>query len=478
MTVQQAQKYTNLATEKLLPKQKFEMVSHIGVIPTSDPTSLEVTLGATNDTVYPKYLDTELDLKSLSDLIDTTPESSSSSSLSSSSTYSTTPDSSSVLTEESNASTGKFTQVYDLLLQTFPSWSSITREQIEIKQLTGGITNMLLKATNYASEPAFSVLVRTYGHGTSTIINRENELITHLNLLSHGLAPSLYAKFSNGLIYHYTPGRTLHYSELSDKILSKAIAGRLAMWHNFVNVSEVQFEEADFNFWTVLHKWITALPATTPSQIEWKTRLQNEVKWAKNNIGDKGGKSVFAHCDLLAGNILDITPSCTRDEKENKYSLDGQDTEEMATQKTVSYKPTAEHVSFIDYEYTTPSPRAFDIANHFMEWQGFDCKKELIPDIDSADGVAVIRTWVSHYLAASKYYEQNSEAKDSIAPSRTEIDQMIDELRAWWGMPGLYWGIWAFIQAQISEIDFDYASYAEERLEEYWTWKAQWVLNN
>jgi len=47
------------------------------------------------------------------------------------------------------------------------------------------------------------------------------------------------------------------------------------------------------------------------------------------------------------------------------------------------------------------------------------------------------------------------------------------EVDAFRGMPGLYWGIWALIQATISEIDFDYASYAEVRLAEYWSWKAE-----
>ena len=39
--------------------------------------------------------------------------------------------------------------------------------------------------------------------------------------------------------------------------------------------------------------------------------------------------------------------------------------------------------------------------------------------------------------------------------------------------PGLYWGIWALIQARISEIDFDYSTYAEERLGEYFAWRAE-----
>lgn len=33
--------------------------------------------------------------------------------------------------------------------------------------------------------------------------------------------------------------------------------------------------------------------------------------------------------------------------------------------------------------------------------------------------------------------------------------------------------MWSLIQAQISQIDFDYAGYAETRLGEYWAWKRE-----
>ena len=36
---------------------------------------------------------------------------------------------------------------------------------------------------------------------------------------------------------------------------------------------------------------------------------------------------------------------------------------------------------------------------------------------------------------------------------------------------GFIRGIWALIQDTISQIDFDYAAYAEVRLGEYWAWK-------
>lgn len=53
------------------------------------------------------------------------------------------------------------------------------------------------------------------------------------------------------------------------------------------------------------------------------------------------------------------------------------------------------------------------------------------------------------------------------------VDRLSWEVDVYRGVPGLYWGIWALIQATISQIDFDYASYAEVRLQEYWDWRAE-----
>lgn len=50
---------------------------------------------------------------------------------------------------------------------------------------------------------------------------------------------------------------------------------------------------------------------------------------------------------------------------------------------------------------------------------------------------------------------------------------MFAEVDLYRGVPGFYWGIWALIQATISQIDFDYAAYAEVRLGEYWAWREE-----
>ena len=53
------------------------------------------------------------------------------------------------------------------------------------------------------------------------------------------------------------------------------------------------------------------------------------------------------------------------------------------------------------------------------------------------------------------------------------VDRLFNEVERFRGIPGFYWGIWALIQATISQIDFDYAAYAEIRLGEYWAWREE-----
>ena len=153
---------------------------------------------------------------------------------------------------------------------------------------------------------------------------------------------------------------------------------------------------------------------------------------------------MFAHCDLLSGNVI-ILPK---------------------TGVACAGKP-AETVTFIDYEYATPSPAAFDLANHFAEWGGFDCDYSVLPTR------AQRREFIAEYIDAyfSLLPQQNGAGAD--VDKAREVDQLVAEVDIFRGLPGLYWGIWALIQATISQIDFDYASYAEKRLGEYHAWRAE-----
>lgn len=141
---------------------------------------------------------------------------------------------------------------------------------------------------------------------------------------------------------------------------------------------------------------------------------------------------VFAHCDLLSANVI-----IHRD------------------------AGSATTVSFIDYEYGTPSPVAFDVANHFAEWAGYECDHSAVPT--RAQRLVFIREYIKTYAKLS----------GEVMDEEEETRQLMHEVDEFRGVPGFYWGIWSLIQATISHINFDYASYAEGRLGEYWAYKAE-----
>lgn len=408
-----------------------------------------------------------------------------------------------------------------LILALRPDWAS-EDSRIEFVRFTDGITNTLLKAVN--KRPGLSkdeidreaILLRAYGHGTDLIIDRARETQNHELLMQHGLAPELLARFHNGMMYRFIRGSVTQPEDLRKPETYLAVARRLAQWHATVpclpgktHISERmnghcvemleglsgnglknQFgslqEAIDGvcpgkqapNVWTVMQKWILALPTETPAQKERQALLQDElrklvaelsqrpglgkdgvslVSWEEVIGGDSGllthvSQLVFAHCDLLSGNVVVLPEGETPNS--GIITTNGNNTGEKA-------------VTFIDYEYAVPSPAAFDLANHFAEWGGFDCDFSVLPTRSQRREFIAeyVRTYLRLLPDGASGKEQGV-AEEVAARLEAEVD-------VYRGAPGFYWGIWALIQATISEIHFDYASYAEVRLGEYWAWRAE-----
>lgn len=367
-----------------------------------------------------------------------------------------------------------FAQLKRLIVRVFPQWTDTTK--LEMNQLTGGITNMLLSCT-YNKES--TILIRVYGHGTNLIIDRHREFISHLILNSIDLAPTVFARFKNGLIYGYLSGRSLKPEELSKEALYPFIAQQLGNWHKSLNYKLIE-EGVDkirtlrigarrnsvskkklakkkrfiSNIWELIDDWIEIVPINPELIASFQQHLNEDVNegnlkevvkkefcWLKSVLEEVNSPIVSCHCDLLSGNV--IVP----DDIDSKIHP-GQ------LLPSVEQNP----IQFIDYEYMLPAPRAFDIANHLAEWQGFNCNRNAIPEPTIVNPVIV--KWCESYL-------------DTSQSSPTEIETLINEVSMFYGLPGFYWGIWAMIQSELSNIEFDYAKYGKLRLEEYWDWKAK-----
>ncbi|KAF7560988.1 hypothetical protein G7046_g3165 [Stylonectria norvegica] len=360
-----------------------------------------------------------------------------------------------------------------------PEWAS-EDANVDFVRFTDGITNTLLKAVSRQAGLSKqdidneAILLRAYGNGTAVLIDREREAENHELLMKHGLATELLARFENGMLYRYLPGTVARHQDLSDPPILTAVARRLAQWHAAVpclpdaHATSGQNGHAEANgngnvnghangdagksnedliahtapgkpspnAWTTMQKWILALPTDTEAQRERQTVLQKELGEVVEKLSQRPGLGknglVFAHCDLLCANVI--------------------------IHRKDDAVPT---VSFIDYEYATPSPAAFDVANHFAEWAGYDCDYAAVPTVSQR------RVFVEEYVKA--YFAHTGEAVDE----EEEVRKLSDEVDAYRGVPGFYWGIWASIQAVISKIDFDYANYADLRLSEYWAYKAE-----
>jgi ethanolamine kinase len=253
------------------------------------------------------------------------------------------------------------------------------------------------------------------------------------------------------------------------------VAQRIAEWHAILPISAVSKDSHSNlqivngsangkvskvpspNIWTVTQGWTNAIPETTEAEKSKKVKLQKELEWLINELGDSPGidnqSLVFGHCDLLSGNVI-IRNQHTQDSSPYSSSASSPTTAESTG---VSDLPTAT-VNFIDYEYATPCPAAFDIANHFAEWGGFDCDMSVLPTRSQR------RDFLSTYLHSYNSFRGRDYREE-------ELDQLMGEVDRFRGAPGFYWGVWALIQATISQIDFDYAHYADLRLDEYWAWK-------
>ncbi|SMR45145.1 unnamed protein product [Zymoseptoria tritici ST99CH_3D1] len=357
-----------------------------------------------------------------------------------------------------------------------PEWKN-EEGAIEFVRFTDGITNTLMKATKRRPGKTDleieldAILIRAYGKDTDILIDRERELRAHSLLANLGLAPPLLARFDNGLMYSFIPGDVCTPEDLRKPEVYCQIAKRLGQWHGALPISAITSTpilhgpdksqkhlttkngnqtRPSPNTWIVMEQWLEVLPIRTDKEKERKKVLTAEVAEVSAKFGDMPGFDghdyVFAHCDLLSGNVIIPT---TDPSSQNGESVE-------------------KEVQFIDYEYATPGHAAFDIANHFAEWCGFACDHSQVPTRSQR------REFLKHYVGSYRYHSISDE--DNIAVEidfKKDIDRLYDQVEQFRGIPGLYWGIWALIQNEISQIDFDYATYAEHRLHEYWAYKEE-----
>lgn len=208
------------------------------------------------------------------------------------------------------------TSALRLILTLRPEWEN---GKIEFIRFTDGITNTLLKVVNRKAGLSAeeidneAVLLRAYGQGTDLIIDRERETENHELLMQYNLAPALLARFNNGMLYKFIRGAVTSPADLRTEDIWRAVARRLAQWHAEVPclprtrhslaaeihdseqfgipastpskkdpalqaaIDNVAPAKPAPNVWTVMQKWIYALPAGSDAEKLRQANLQKEL---------------------------------------------------------------------------------------------------------------------------------------------------------------------------------------------------------
>uniref|UniRef100_A0A453KUP0 ethanolamine kinase n=2 Tax=Aegilops tauschii subsp. strangulata TaxID=200361 RepID=A0A453KUP0_AEGTS len=240
-------------------------------------------------------------------------------------------------------------RIIDLCKELVKEWSSLDSSCFSISTVSGGITNMLLKVSvKEGSDSESSVTVRLYGPNTDLVIDRERELQAIPYLSAAGFGARLLGVFENGVVSSFIHARTLSPSDMKEPRIAAEIAKQLQKFHQ-VDIPGSKEPQ----LWNDVFKFLKKASVLKFEDNEKQKRyemisfreIQDEVKELKDLSDLLHAPVVFAHNDLLSGNLM------LNDLEEKLY--------------------------FIDFEYGSYSYRGFDIANHFNEYAGFECDYNL-----------------------------------------------------------------------------------------------------
>lgn len=276
--------------------------------------------------------------------------------------------------------------------------------------------------------------------------------------------------FANGRLEQWLPVRNLDAHEMLYPAIATSIASLLCKFHQL----EVPGLPSHPTLFQTIRKWFAKAmtiefsghQAQQYAQLDLPRRLAEFEELAALCLRLQP-PTVFGHNDLLSGNVLvprEVCPTCLLS------TARGIDTWLTSTQYAATPDPSAPSpvINFIDFEYSAPTYRGFDVGNHFNECAGFECKWEDYPDDVQAQHfaraylqaggdseVCVFVNVVAFHQAKGEH--QHPDQDDS------SVARFTAEAHLFALISHVYWCVWAVLQAKWSAVDFDYLAYALKR---------------
>ena len=300
-----------------------------------------------------------------------------------------------------------YESVRELLLETLnedEGWKGLTRDDISVEPLSGGITNKMFKCE--PPKPLTPVVTRVYGSSTDKFVSRTDESEMALALNKSNFGAKVRAVFQNGWVEDFIESSSLVPLDMKKTEILTTVAGIIKRFHELdmphriarpqaiaetATTSSPYGEGAAANvageFWETIEVWYSmALEVSFPEDPEKQKlldalcvpQLKEKIKRVRKMCDGTNSPTVFCHNDIHAGNFLVEEPS--------------------------------KKLILIDFEYSAHGPRGFDLANFFCEFAGFECDYSLLPDKTTRE------VFYEIYLSAGDTVEQLEKEVEGIRP--------------------------------------------------------------
>jgi len=352
-----------------------------------------------------------------------------------------------------------------------PLWQGfgIAPDLVKISKVSGSLTNAVFFVACPSLPLIPTLLLRIYGPSSGALISRPRELHTlHILSSEYDFGPCVYGTFGNGRVEEYFDSATLTAFDMRDMTISRWIGARMAELHcvDIEAIEETSLAtrgegkgweigvKKNVKAWLAPAREVMALPGIAEAcrldlnlndfMEQWEKYLQ----WLKQIEATEGAsRRVFAHNDAQYGNLLRLG-------------------------KIKEGLQEHHQIIVVDFEYASPNPAAFDIANHFHEWTA-DYHSST-PHILNPSRYPTAQERRNFYLA----YLAQSVISSSVSPEalehdimERELDKLDRQVQAWSPASHAMWAIWGIVQARETvegkegEPEFDYIGYARCRME-------------
>ena len=306
-----------------------------------------------------------------------------------------------------------------LLHELVPEWVE-RAGGIKCKQLSGGLTNIVIRARPAAGSACESLLLRVFGENSERVLDRDKELHARQTLSDHDrfASAAVVGTFTNGRVERYAPGRVLSLEEMREPRMAGKIARQLARLHGL----DVPGEPRLPSLWGMLEKWLAlveedgvALPAGVDAAC-----VRGAIRDLRARVeATTSSPVVFAHNDASALNLI--------------------------------FDDTSDRLALIDFEYSMYNHRGFDLATHLSHWAG--------GALDGLYDDSRFPTAAEQHAFCSAYAEASG--------TDVDVDALLREVALATPLAHLVWGLWGVCSLPpnlAAPGEFSHLEYAERRL--------------